>query len=324
MSPQRGSDDHVTRLEALANREQPGPDAAFANRLESDLRELMHERSAPTPRPWWQPAMALASVAMIVLVGLFILRSTESEFVVVDAATDTQFFSSGGETIAGSAGTELLDGTRIVVGPDGSAVIGGVVLDAGVEAQVVDGRVVVVEPLTPPDSPSSPTTSAGGDDRSSTTDSRPPSTRDTNPPTSTDRSSTTNPSATTPTTIDDRLSTTSTPATDARSTSTTETTNTAVTNTAATAFRIDLSVSEDGRTQWSLDWILEGSGPDIAAWDIEVISGDRRRVIATLQGPSVRSVSVERLDVEVSYRVVARGVDGGVVVTSGTVPAPPS
>lgn len=328
MSDQPSSNDPVERLEVMANEAQPSPDPAFANRLETDLRLMMAERSAPARRPWWQPAMALASVALVVIIGWLALASSNGEPVVVNAASDTELILPDGDSIVGTVGAELPDGTRISVGADGSAIIGGVVLDAGSEALVLDGRVVVIEPpprgLPPattavpssdrPSSSLSTTSSSGPSDSPTSTDaSRASSPASPGPPTSRPPSTDSGPSTTE--TTADRSSTTSTTSTSRSSTSATTTIGELV---------IDLEVTEDGPSRWSLVWTVTGDRPGIAGWDVEVVDGDRVRVIATLRGASVRSVSVERPDIEVSYRVVARNADGAAVATSGTVAAPPS
>ncbi len=307
------------RLEAWGNDEPPLVDGAFANRLDSDLRSMHHGARRPgladAPRPIWQPA-ALALAALFLVVGgvvAFTRTSTDDITLVMAAATETEVVLPDGETVAGSVGLELPDGTQISVGADGSAVIAGVVLEAGTQAVTIDGQLEILVDAGP-----EPTVPDDPDPTSSTT--TPPSTRPTTSTTdgttsTTTRRSTTTASTTTP-------PTTGPPPTTVPTTGPPTSVDRPSTTASAPAVVLDWG-ERDGRVR--LVWTYAGpdAGPDaVAGWRVTVASGDRSQTLAVLRDPAARAITVERLAVAATYRVIAVDAGGGVVAESNTVLVP--
>lgn len=300
------------RLEAWGSEDRLVVDGAFANRLEARLRELAAEQHASRPvRPLWQP-LALAAVSLlVVVVGVFALTgsSGDDDLLVMGVASDTQVVLPGGDVVVAREGLALSDGTRISVGPDGSAVVGDVVLGADTEAVIADGTVEILvdersTTSAPPTTAARPATTRLPDDATSSP-SRDGDGTTTQPTTST----TTSRSSTT----DGRETTTTS------RTATTSTTSERSTTTAARPI-VELTWTEsNGQVQ--LSWTY--AGPDtFAGWEVVVTSGDRGRTLALLRDPAARSLTVASLDAVVSYRVVALAGDGVTIVESNSVEVP--
>ena len=311
--------DPVARLERLADRHTPHVDPAFANRLETDLRLAMAETAVRTARPWWQPATALVAVLALVVGGWLALRSSPTTEVVMTAADGAAVEFPDGERIDGVAGLELPDGTRIVIGPDGSAIVGGVVLGAGVEATVVDGYVEITDDgqddlednasipsSTVPTTNADPVETSASDGVAPTTST--PATSTTQATTSTSRAA-------------ERPSSTSRPSERPSTTETIPTTST--TRSPGDETVVELTVEAGRPRQLVLTWIVNGDNGTVVSWDVEVLRGDRRRIVLTITDSASRSAVVERLESEVSYRVIGRDATGEPIVTSAAVPAPP-
>ncbi len=304
-------DEVQRRLEQWGNDEQPSVDGAFANRLDSDLR-AMHHSTSETKRPFWQPAVLALAALLVVAGGVFAFTRTRTDdlVVVMAAATETEVVLPDGEIVNGAAGLELPDGTQITVGADGSAVIAGVVLEAGTQAVINDGQLEIrTQPdatdseVTGPSSTVAPTTTTRPSDRDSTT--APPSTRATTSSTRRTTTSTTRRSTTTAVTTPQTTS----PPTSADQPSTT---------TADLVVVLEWA-ERDGRVR--LTWTY--AGPDtLAGWRVTVTSGDRLRTLAVLRDPAARAITVERLDGAASYRVIALDGDGAVIAESNTVAVP--
>lgn len=302
------NDDIERRLEQWGSDRPDAADGAFANRLDADLRRLASERQhAGRPRPIWQPASLAFMAAVLVLGGVFAFTRDRGDemLLVMGATTETEVVLPSGEIVSGEVGLGLPDGTRIVVGDDGSAVIADVVLEPGTEAVVQDGRLEILEDGRPtPTRPPSPTGPEPAEDRPTTT--LPPTTRPTTRPTA----SSTEPSTLT---TSDGPGTTSTTAVKA----TTPPTSTDRTTTTAPDPQVSLDWSEE-RGRIELTWTY--TGPEtLAGWEVSVTNGDRSRTLALLRDPGARSLTVERLDGPATYRVVARQADGAVIAESNPI-----
>jgi hypothetical protein len=301
------NDDIERRLEQWGRDRPTGADGAFANRLDADLRRLASERQhAGRQRPIWQPAVLALMAALLVFGGVFAFTRDRADetLLVMGATTETEVVLPSGEMVTGEAGLALPDGTRIVVGDEGSAVIADVVLEPGTEAMVQNGRLEILEDEQPaPTRPTSPTTTAPAD-RPTTT--LPSTTRPTTRPTASSAERSTS-------TTTDGSGTTSTTAADV----TTQPTFTDRTTTPAPDPQVSLDWSEQ-RGRIELTWTY--TGPETpAGWEVSVTNGDRSRTLALLRDSGARSLTVERLDGPATYRVVARQADGAVIAESNSI-----
>ncbi len=311
------------QLSGLAEAAAPPPDQAFVENLDARLR-VMHADQNSGRRPLrWAPALAAAAVLVIGLVGTVALRRQGEAAVVMTVASDTAVFFEDGQ-VPGTAGLELPDGTRIVVGAAGEAVVDGVVLAPGSEAVVVDAKVALVVSGNDDDSPlpDRTTTTVRSDDeraaRTTTTTATSTSisssagsatTGQTNATTSRDEPATTAvdqtaPDRSTPDDGGEPTSTTSEPSrpapTDAASTTTTavtetrpSTTTTTTATTSVPAQRITLTVAEVRSDRVRLDWVVEGDLAP-AGWRLWVRQGDRESTILVIRGGEIRSATLER------------------------------
>lgn len=246
----------------------PDPNATFADNLESGLRAMGVQRAQP--RPIWQLLSGVAAAALLVIAGIFALdRYGESDLVVMSASEDTAVFLPSGTELDSPSQLGLPDGSRIEVGPDGSASVGDVVLDAGSVAEIVDGRVEVLRSPTE----TAPTTAVP-------TTTQPPTTTapTTQPPTTTDRTTSTQPERTT-------------------------TTSTRPTGSISPEIRVELTAALE-RRDVLLRWTATESDR-IAGWEVRSISGDRTATVAVLRDPAARELRVSRPDRTVAYQVFA-------------------
>jgi len=306
-------EDVVRRLEQWGTDDQPAADGAYANRLDTDLRDL-HRATADRQRPIWQPAILAFAAGLIVFAGIFaFMRDSSDDIeVVMGASTRTELVLPGGEIIAAEAGLALPDGTRISVGEDGSAVVADVVLEPGSEAIVTGGRleILVDERPSPPEL-----------DPSDTTQPEPRPTTTTRPPA--DETTTTLPSTRPADTSTDRTTSTTPPRSTTTSattpqTSTPPTSTDRTTTTTAPDPAVELSwIERDGRVRLSWTYV----GPDsLTGWQVTTTSGDRTRTLAVLRDPSARAITVERVgDASVTYRVSARDSGGAIIAESNPV-----
>jgi hypothetical protein len=311
-------DDAVDRLERLGAASGPDVDRAFANRLEADLRMKMSTVARPSVRPLWQPVLAAASLVVVITIGLFVIgpNSDGPNQLVMTAASDT-IVEVGEARDVGRPGLQLPDGARVVVGPDGEAIVNGIVLPAGSEAVVVDGELEVLSvpttsgsasPITAPSiTPSSPATST-------------PTTTPDVSPTDVSPSDLTSPTAG-PTT------TSSVDRTSASRPSTAVAPTRAPSRTAGSeptiSPAIDLTIVSVGDDRRRLDWTITESGR-VAAWRVEVVRGDRIETRLLIRESGARTATIEQSAAVVGYRVVAVTADGTMMATSETVTAPGS
>ncbi len=287
------NNDLRSRLARWGTDEPPAPDPVFAARLEQDLRSQAYFGSgAPTPSfhrgRRLRPSLVLAAIVIVAAAGILASRLGEQAVdVAVAEATQTDLVLPDGTTVTAGAGQTLDNGTRIIVGPSGAAVVGGVVLAANEQAEVVDGAIVVDrravagEP-TPGPAPTETT------QRPTPTTVEPTSPRvDTEPPVP----PVTRPPATKPP-VGDPL-------------------------------QVALSVAADPPTRLVLRWKVSGDDAAIDHWEIAASRGDTIQTIATLRDPSARELVVDvtarRVD---GLRVRARGIDGALLAESSTVAVP--
>lgn len=337
-----GDDELTERLTHLGQAPTPPPDPAFANRLDAHLRTLHHDGAPVRSRfRGWALAGAAGVVAVVAVLASTLVGG--EPVVVMTAAADTEVVLPGEAATPGSAGQRLPDGARIVVSPDGEAVVGGVVLGPGAEAVVVGDRLevlpgdetVVVTPTTTDTPPPGSETTNSTSDPESDSDPDGGSEPDGDGPTSVPA---TDGPATSPTTAgDDRTTTTPTArpttATTARPTTTptttpttrpatTPTTDAATTSTTRSEPVLELVATVSGADRIVLDWTLGGS-PDPARWRIEAVAGDRVATLVVLRDGSIRTTTVARVDARrVGFRVVAISAGGEDLLASEIVVQP--
>ena len=322
-------DELINELESLGRTEVPDVDDRFADALESRLRIQGAQQlgATPTTRPIWQPLAGVLTAAVLVIAGFVavdrLARGDDTEILVLAVSQDATVILPGGEVVADRAGLELPDGTRIEVGPTGSATVGDVVLEGGAVAEIVDGVVEIqarptefalpttevpttaapstVTSTAPPSTappPTAPPPTVGP-----VTEPRPPTTRRTTttaPPTSTDR-----------TTVTDRTTTTT-----ARTTSTTITrpTRTEPVDVAVKLEVLNVSVTR-ARLQWSTS-TFDG----ITDWAVRATQGDRTTIVAVLGGADAKALAVARPERgSVTYVVLARDAGGATIAQSNPV-----
>lgn len=338
-----GDDNLDTTLTQLGAADGPPADPAFADRLDAALRTAHSAQVGErNQRSVWVPVTAAVSALAAVVVGasiwLVAFAGDPAAEVVMTAAVDTEVVLPGETVSAGEAGLSLPDGTRIVVGPEGEAVVDGVVLGPGAEAIVNDGRLDVTGPArAAPIDPSAdqpeagdPTSGTAAGPRSTTVPEaddgsgggtsssiRPStSTSDERPTTSTPTTATTQRPRPTD---DSRVSTTQTSST--QPTTTTATTPTTTITTDPAPLSIELAATSVPRSRIRLDWMVEG-GPAPAGFRVEATVGDRTSTIVSIRSSGARSTTIERMPSGVSYRVVAVAEDGATLQTSNSVPQP--
>ncbi|MGI9597723.1 MAG: hypothetical protein ACR2QK_16285 [Acidimicrobiales bacterium] len=132
------------QLQQLAATPGPVPDPTFVDGLDARLR-VAHAQQTTRSRPRLAliPILGLAAVLVLGIAGALIIGGSDSTEVVMTVASDTDVYVDD-RPVTASAGLVLPDGARIVVGPDGEAVVAGVVLAPGSEAIVVGDRVTLV------------------------------------------------------------------------------------------------------------------------------------------------------------------------------------
>ncbi len=313
------ADELEQQLHRLGSTSQPAPDPAFANRLETDLRLLAID-SQQAKRAIWRPVLGALAASVLVMVGVFSLmrlNPTPTDELVMSAAHQTSLVLPDGTEVVASDGTSLVDGTRIVVGSDGGAVVGSLVLSPGTVAVVVDGQ---IEILGPPEN-GKPVDGGSPSSTSSPTTSPSTTTTDTSGPT------TTGPA-------DGDVG----EAEPQRTTTTTGTTSTASDSSTTTTATTSVQPS----TSWPK---LEPGGPVSPILQVEIVSDRRARLIwsvldndqiagwvvmsehdgtpttvAVLRDSEARQVTVERpAEGTINYWVVAKDSTGNNLYQSNTV-----
>jgi hypothetical protein len=328
------NDDLQRRLDALANEATPSVDPVFADRLDSHLRSLAAE---PVPTPFLQRLLrpsVLVVAAMAIAGAVFLVtRTAEPTQLEFAAATGTSVSIPGDIAVTdGAQGLLLPEGTRITVGPDGSAEVGGVILEPGTVAVVVNGVVEVVElapvqtvqpvPTTAPAAPTTETTA------SETTVA---------PTTTTEPTASTDADADAVVEPDDGAATTTTSTPVAPTTSTTTTTQTPETTTTAAPTTtvppepteppsgervqpsIALTITEGQNGQAVLTWTIEPTDVEVAGWVVRRGRGENSEVAAVLRRPEVRRQRVAVPDRNVAWQLVARDADGELIARSNIV-----
>ena len=330
-------DDLQRRLDALSRRETPMVDPAFADGLESDLRAMAATSARPSLLAMvLRPSVVVAALAILAGVAFFVSRPDAARLEFAAAEGTSVSIPGSPEVSAGVVGQPIPDGTRITVGPDGSATVGGVILDPGTVAIVVNGVVEVIElpPTTtlvpdgssttvaPTEEPTESTTSAAPTTSTPTTEA--PTTRapDGGEPTTTEPTG----STAAPTTTEAVAATTTT--TPASPTTTTEppTSSSAPTTTSVPArepatptITLSINVGENGRAL--LEWTVDGDADQIAGWVVRRGRGDDAMPAAVIRRPEARRQRVDLPDRNVAWMVVARNAEGEVIARSNIVRA---
>ena len=144
-----GDDELEERLESMSTRPTPPVDPGFGNRLESELRRQFAEpatRRGSIMDVLLRPGVVVGMAAAVIAVVLIVAQRDTPVDLVMDSAEGTSISIPGqSETIDGVAGLSLPEGSRIVVAPEGSAVVADVVLDGGTTAEIVDGQLELVD-----------------------------------------------------------------------------------------------------------------------------------------------------------------------------------
>ncbi len=324
------NDELEQRLRDLGASEYPGPDPAFANRLETELR-LGFDRKTTVKRPLWQPVVGLVSLFLLVgalVFGSGLGRRTQATELVMSSAESTTLVLPDGSQAVATDGWVLSEGTRIMVGSNGGAVIDDLFLPPGTAALIVGGQVEILNSdfgsRPSPDIGSRPSPDRGQDSSpdgatpTSTTALAPDQTdRRTEPVPTTvdsDRSSTTRVSP--PTTIrGDQPTTSLGPATTLVGSTVDEvgqgpsTSTTAPVDPSATLEQVTVS-----QTRVRLVWTINTPGR-VAGWVVLARADGPARTVAILRDHTSRELTIERpVEGNVSYWVVAR-LDSGEVLT---------
>jgi hypothetical protein len=328
------------RLESMAL-DPVGPvDAGFADQLDVRLRTVYVEQYGATRvRSSWRPALvgglALTLVALAAAAALTLGRSPEVA-VVLTTASDTSVIFPGDQATSASDGLRLTDGTRIVVGDDGEAVINGVVLGPGTEALVVGDQIDVVATGSDRSVTDSEEMELDGyrDDRSATPTTRRPgdSSAVANDRTSiereTDRDHSDQPDDVgrgTTSTTETRPRSTTLPATTIPSTDPTRSTTSTTGPTTSVAVdqrpdQLELTVTPTDRSRLRLEWSLNREVTGIAGWRVRVENGDRPATVVAIRDEAARTTTVEQ-SVAAGNRIwiEALDVDGQVLVASAPI-----
>ncbi len=313
------TDELEQQLHRLGSTSPPAPDPAFANRLETDLRLLAIDTQG-VRRPIWRPVLSALAASVLVMVGVFSLmrlNPTPSDELVMSAAHQTSLVLPDGTEVVASDGTYLIDGTRIVVGRDGGAVIGSLVLLPGTVAVVVDGQ---IEILGPPES-GEPVDGGSPSTTTSPTTSPPTTTIETSGPTTTGRTDDEVVGEAEP----QRTTTTTTGTTSTASDSSTTTTTSVQPSTTgprlapggpvSPVLQVETVSDRRARLIWT---VLDDD--QIAGWVIMSERDDMTSTVAVLRDPEARQVTVERpSEGVINYWVVAKDSTGNVRHLSNTV-----
>ena len=329
-------DDLHRRLEALGRRETPMVDPAFADGLEANLRAMAATPARPSLLARvLRPSVVVAALAVLAGVAFFVSRPEDAGLEFAAAEGTSVSIPGSAELSAGVVGQPIPDGTRITVGPDGSATVGGVILDPGTVAIVVNGVVEVVElpPATTVPPGATSTTAAPVEEPAESTTAAAPTTAapTTEPPTTVapddGESTTTEATASTaaaPTTTeaDAAATTTTAPSTTVEPSTTTSaptTTTVPAREPIAPTITLSISVGENGRAL--LEWTVDGDTDEIAGWVVRRGRGNDAMPAAVIRRPEARRQRVDLPDRNVAWTVVARNADGEVIARSNIVRA---
>lgn len=332
-------DDLQQRLDALGRRDTPMVDPTFADGLESDLRAMAAAPARPSLLAvLLRPSVVVVALAVLAGVAFFLSRPDDAGLEFAAAEGTSVSIPGSPELSAGVVGQSIPDGTRITVGPEGSATVGGVILDPGTVAIVVNGVVEVIElpPTRGPDAPDTtvaptedspaPTTSTASTTTAPTTEGPTTLAPTDREPTATDATTeATASTAAAPTTTEaDGAPTTSTsspPSTTESSTTTSAPTTTTVParEPIAPTITLSINVGENGRAL--LEWAVDGDTDEIAGWVVRRGRGDDAMPAAVIRRPEARRQRVDLPDRNVAWMVVARNTDGEVIARSNLVRA---
>lgn len=138
-------------LSELGSAPVPEPDAAFATHLELHLRATSAAASTRLVRPkrWPATVAALTFSLAVVAFGLATINPRQSS-IRISAATGTAVHMPDGQVVVASPGLVIPEGSRVEVGPSGSARIGDVDVGPGQAADVTPEGIVLTfsGPLT--------------------------------------------------------------------------------------------------------------------------------------------------------------------------------
>lgn len=319
-----GDDELEERLESMSTRPTPPVDPGFGNRLESELRRQFAEpatRRGSIMDVLFRPGVVVGMAAAVIAVVLIVAQRDTPVDLVMGSAEGTSISIPGqSETIDGVAGLSLPEGSRIVVAPEGSAVVADVVLDGGTTARIVDGQLVLVDvaPETTRPGTTVPGTTIPGSripestvPNTTTPETTAPTTtapdssapRSTVPPTTVPKTTvpeTTVPATVSPTTVpvDTRSTTTQGPGSDV-----------------LIPVRLTLEPTDNARVV--LRWQVRAESEDeIAYWTIRARSNEVTRTVAVVRQANVRVLRVELPDQPTGYRVLGHSADGALVAAS--------
>lgn len=327
-------DELQRRLDALGRSDIPSVDPAFADGLESDLRAMAAAPQRSAPLAWLlRPSVVVAALAILAGFAFFLSRPDPGGLEFAAAAGTSVSIPGEADLSSGTAGQALPEGARITVGPDGSATVGGVILDPGTVAIVVNGVIEVVE--LPADTVP-PTSTTVAIDETTTTTTEPERDTTTVAPTTTlevddgrTSSTTTIDGEPAPTTVaSDQATTTEAPVTTTSTTTTTVPTTTSEASTTTTVvdepaetvpLTIELSVNEGPLGRTFLEWTVAGDTSEIAGWVVRRGRGDDSVAAAVIRRPEARRQRVDVPDRDVAWMVVARNAEGEVIARSNVV-----
>lgn len=344
------------RLRDLGRTPGPPVDAAFAEALDARLRILHVEQQAPgSARAWWLAPLVALSVTVITVVGvLFIGSRPPDDEVVMTAAADTEVIGPDGVSMPASAGLVLVEGTRIIVGPDGEAVVDGVVLGPGSAAVVVGDRLDVVDTGTDAaaddpeqrddevddgvgreaagrQSDDGRDDSAGGRDRSGEPERADPGSQPTDTSAATTTSALDRPTTAPSTTGADRPTTTGGPTTAGSTPATSPTTRPTASSTSGSSVPttsgerpspVMLQITGVGENRLRLDWTLDGDLPP-AGWRVRLGEGDRVATLVVIRRGDARSTTIEGLGANDVMLWVEALDDRGRILAASRPVAPP-
>jgi len=168
------TDDMHRHLTALGSSAVPDPDAAFADHLELQLRDMraVDATQMPAPRRWPATVAAVAFSVAVVAFGISTIQPG-IDSVRISSATGAQLHLPNGSVIEAKPGLEMPEGAWVEVGPSGSASIGELLLGPGQVAEVTPEGVVLAEIV---DGDSVPITTPGPIEASRSSDASAPTT----------------------------------------------------------------------------------------------------------------------------------------------------
>lgn len=333
------NDELNDRLNSWGKTSTPPVDGAFANRLEADLRVSTAPAAKRPGFGWLLRPGVLVAAAVAIVGGIFVANIDSSPQLQMTAAQGTTVSVPGVADLQnGVAGLVLPDGTRIDVGPDGSAIVAGVVLEAGSSAEVVNGRLEITDTGLPNESPSDnpvPPATTSGPPETTPSATRVPPTVTPTPDTSTRPPQTSRPPSTTRVAPPVSTSTTVVRDTPPPSTSAAPPPTTFVPPTTTLApppttdappptvvpgpptINIEMGPIRNRRS--TIRWSVDGDASEIAGWTIATRDGDSASVLATLRLARAFRLRVAIPSRTAEFRVTARGAGGAMLARSAWV-----